>query len=161
MDLLNHTGVVCEENPRAKYERASRRDNRGSGFFEKVDASIENFAEAHDPLNRLGHILSDLTVDEAKAKFQKGDHIATMRTAYSHHGIYDGEGGVYEYQDGRVQWNTLESFSNGDKLYAINEDALYSPDEILARARARYGEEDYNVVFNNCDNFATWCRRGE
>ena len=55
----------------------------------------DNFLEAVNPLMRLGHLLFDIDISRAKKIFVQGDHIATMRSIYSHHGIYDGGGGVY------------------------------------------------------------------
>ena len=90
----------------------------------------------------------------------KGDHIYVYRIGYSHHGIYDGAGYVYEYQDGIVTINDLDTFSKGAQVYIYDEKALYSPNEIVARAQSRLGENEYNLIYNNCQNFATWCRCG-
>ena len=123
--------------------------------------SVENLSDAMDPLNRISHAITDLSVEEARKVFKTGDHIATMRTAYSHHGIYDGRGGVYEYDDSCVRHISLKNFSNGDRLYRVDEGTVYSPKEIIYRANSRLGEDDYNIFYNNCENFATWCRLGE
>ena len=37
---------------------------------------------------------------------------------------------------------------------------LYSPEETMARARSRIGEEKYNLAMNNCEHFAIWCKTG-
>lgn len=37
---------------------------------------------------------------------------------------------------------------------------IYSPDETVHRARSRIGEKDYNLLFNNCEHFALWCKTG-
>ena len=37
---------------------------------------------------------------------------------------------------------------------------LYSPSETIARAKSRLGEELYNLVVNNCEHFAIWCKTG-
>lgn len=37
---------------------------------------------------------------------------------------------------------------------------LYSPEETVQRALSRVGEKDYNLVFNNCEHFALWCKTG-
>lgn len=123
--------------------------------------SVENVSDAMDPFNRISHAVNDLSVAEALEVFCTGDHIATMRTAYSHHGIYDGCGGVYEYDDSCVRHISLRTFANGDRLYRVNEGTIYDPDEIIYRAESRLGEDEYNIFFNNCENFATWCRLGE
>lgn len=37
---------------------------------------------------------------------------------------------------------------------------LYSPEETVARAKSRIGEEKYALPFNNCEHFAIWCKTG-
>ncbi|MCQ2417040.1 MAG: lecithin retinol acyltransferase family protein [Oscillospiraceae bacterium] len=37
---------------------------------------------------------------------------------------------------------------------------LYTPEETVARARSRIGETDYNLLTNNCEHFAIWCKTG-
>ena len=37
---------------------------------------------------------------------------------------------------------------------------LYSPEETIARAQSRIGEKEYNLVTNNCEHFALWCKTG-
>lgn len=37
---------------------------------------------------------------------------------------------------------------------------LYSPEETVQRARSKIGERQYNLVFNNCEHFAVWCKTG-
>ena len=41
-----------------------------------------------------------------------------------------------------------------------NELTLYSPEETVRRAESQLGEGDYNLVFNNCEHFALWCKTG-
>ena len=40
------------------------------------------------------------------------------------------------------------------------EYTLYSPEETIQRARSRMGEEQYSLLFNNCEHFAIWCKTG-
>lgn len=122
--------------------------------------SFENMYESVDVVGRVWHAVTDDMVDDARKKYEKGDHIATYRTIYSHHGIYDGDGGVYEYQDYKIIHRSLEEFADGDDLFIVHEYSPYSPDEIIRRAKSRLGEEDYNLIWNNCESFATWCRCG-
>lgn len=37
---------------------------------------------------------------------------------------------------------------------------LYSPEETVARAKSRLGEQKYTLPFNNCEHFAIWCKTG-
>lgn len=37
---------------------------------------------------------------------------------------------------------------------------LYTPAETVARARSRIGETSYNLLTNNCEHFAIWCKTG-
>lgn len=37
---------------------------------------------------------------------------------------------------------------------------LYSPEETVWRAKSRLGETNYNLLFNNCEHFAIWCKTG-
>lgn len=37
---------------------------------------------------------------------------------------------------------------------------LYSPEETVQRAYKKIDEEEYNLVTNNCEHFALWCKTG-
>ncbi|MCE9979674.1 MULTISPECIES: lecithin retinol acyltransferase family protein [Leclercia] len=37
---------------------------------------------------------------------------------------------------------------------------LFSPDEVVERARKEIGEQQYSLLFNNCEHFAVWCKTG-
>ena len=38
---------------------------------------------------------------------------------------------------------------------------MFSAEETIRRAKERLGEEKYNLVTNNCEHFAMWCKTGE
>ena len=42
-----------------------------------------------------------------------------------------------------------------------NELHLYSPEETVERAKSRLGERAYNLLLNNCEHFAIWCKTGK
>ncbi|OOM14321.1 lecithin retinol acyltransferase family protein [Clostridium saccharobutylicum] len=37
---------------------------------------------------------------------------------------------------------------------------IYSSDETVKRAKSRRDENSYNLVTNNCEHFAIWCKTG-
>ena len=37
---------------------------------------------------------------------------------------------------------------------------LYSPQETIERAESRLGERGYDLLFDNCEHFAIWCKTG-
>ena len=37
---------------------------------------------------------------------------------------------------------------------------LYSPEETVNRALSRLGESRYDILTNNCEHFAIWCKTG-
>lgn len=96
-------------------------------------------------------------------RFTKGDHIKALRIGYAHHGIYAGDGRVLHYLDNRgVCECSQEEFADGMPVFTVPYLVLdtFSPDEIVRRAYSRVGESDYNLVFQNCEHFATWCACG-
>lgn len=108
----------------------------------------------------------NLSVSQVKQFLPKGAHIFCVRKFYTHHGIYDGQGYVYEYgggQDfgGTIAHSSLEDFSEGDLLNVLLYEPKYTPNEIIERAQSRLNEDDYNVFANNCAHFAFWCRLGD
>lgn len=40
------------------------------------------------------------------------------------------------------------------------ESRAFDPDAVIARAESRLGRVDFDVVLNNCEHFATWCKTG-
>jgi hypothetical protein len=97
-----------------------------------------------------------------------GAHLTTSRWGYSHHGVYVGQGRVVHYsgfsgfwQCGPVEEVSLSRFANGHPVHVLDPlEPLYSPEEIVRRARSRLGENDYRLLTNNCEHFCNWCRSG-
>lgn len=85
-----------------------------------------------------------------------------------------------DFLDGQQKFFVLD-FSSGRKAYKIFADTdmhrfgdsiniknltVFSPEETLKRAESVIGaneydfKEKYNLVFNNCEHFAIWCKTG-
>ena len=91
------------------------------------------------------------------------DHLEVPRQhgLFNHHGIDLGDGTVAHYLEGReILRSTLEEFSQGQPLQVINHAEASPVGVTLRRAMGRLGEQDYNLLFNNCEHFATWCKTG-
>jgi hypothetical protein len=91
------------------------------------------------------------------------DHLQVPRQhgLFNHHGIDLGDGTVAHYLEGReILRSSTDEFSQGQPLSVI-EHADASPVRVtLQRAMSRIGEQNYNLLFNNCEHFATWCKTG-
>jgi len=94
-------------------------------------------------------------------------HVVTRRTGYIHHGIYVGHGRVVHYRGlvhgwraGPVEEVPLEEFARGRPIAVRPHATAFDRDVVLARARARIGENAYRILSNNCEHFCEWCLHG-
>lgn len=100
----------------------------------------------------------------------RGDQIYVMRPflglngVYEHHGIDGGDGTVIHYSKAgevpTVKRTSMDAFSWGNPIYTRRYRANFIPDVVLERAESRLGEQQYNLISNNCEHFATWCKTG-
>jgi hypothetical protein len=98
-----------------------------------------------------------------------GAHMVTRRWAYTHHGIYVGQGRAVQYgglsfglRRGPVEEVGLAEFSSGRAIWIRSPGATsLNRDEVVRRARSRLGENRYHVLKNNCEHFCEWCVSGE
>jgi len=103
---------------------------------------------------------------------QEGDHIKWKRPkGYDHHAIVEyvdyihGRVHVIEYgtDDDRFELRNAEihrSDHGVSGMYKYLYDWCYDAYTVLKRARSRIGETKYNLLSNNCEHFATWCKTG-
>jgi len=108
-------------------------------------------------------------------ELQAGDIIFTDRVLYQHYGIYVGNGKVIHYAarngdfglDVGVRETYLEQFAVDGKYGKVKLKGNYSGvkhfsgKETVRRAQSRIGEKSYNLLFNNCEHFALWCKTGK
>lgn len=100
----------------------------------------------------------------------RGDQIYVYRELfniggiYEHHGIDCGDGTVIHYRKPSevIERTSLVTFSRGNLVYIRQyaEGFCFVPEIVVERAESRLGEKKYNLLFNNCEHFATWCKIG-
>ncbi|ABG53215.1 conserved hypothetical protein [Trichodesmium erythraeum IMS101] len=98
----------------------------------------------------------------------RGEQIYTIREflnidgVYEHHGIDYGDGTVIHYRKGTetIERTSKAYFTDGRKVYVKRYPLRYIADTVIQRAENRLGERKYNIIFNNCEHFASWCITG-
>lgn len=99
-----------------------------------------------------------------------GSHLKILKTGYSHHGIYIGNGRVIHYsgladgfESGPIEEASLEVFRKSDNKFTIvaHLEPRYLPEESVARAKSRIGESHYCLFSNNCEHFVNWAIEGD
>ncbi len=111
-----------------------------------------------------------------KKQLRPGDVIFVERMGlYRHYGVYVGKGEVIHYSsmdgdfshDISIHKSTMDQFLDGAVGYHIcrfpkqtnlNNYHLFTKKETVQRAYQRLGERQYNLLGNNCEHFAIWCR---
>ena len=91
------------------------------------------------------------------------DHLQVPRHhgLFNHHGIDLGDGTVAHYLEGReILRSSRDDFSQGQPIQVIDHTGASAVSVTLRRAMSRIGEQNYNLLFNNCEHFATWCKTG-
>lgn len=81
---------------------------------------------------------------------------------YQHHGIDMGDGTVIHYRkpSETIERTSLATFARGNPVYIKHYPTAFIADTVVRRAESRLGEKHYNLLFNNCEHFATWCKTG-
>jgi hypothetical protein len=100
----------------------------------------------------------------------RGDQIFVMRpflgldALYEHHGIDCGDGTVIHYrklgEESKISRTSYAAFAAGLPIYIKWQPVSFIPDVVIQRAESRLGEEQYNLLSNNCEHFANWCKTG-
>lgn len=97
-----------------------------------------------------------------------GDHIKVYHGIYTHHGIDCGDGTVIHYKGGLDQKiNAVISrtakriFSSGREIFVVNYKECLPPESVMKLAYSRLNENNYHLLFNNCEHFAMYCKTGQ
>ena len=63
--------------------------------------------------------------------------------------------------DGWIESSSEKFNQLMDQALGISEDKPnYSTEAVMTRARSRIGDHRFDIVFHNCEHFATWCKTG-
>lgn len=89
-----------------------------------------------------------------------GDHIYVHYIKFVHHGIDCGDGTVIHYNGEIIVQTSITTFGNGNQIHVKCYGQCDPPDVVIRRAKSRLEESKYNLWFNNCEHFATWCKTG-
>ena len=109
---------------------------------------------------------------------QSGDMIRVKAGTIHHYGVYVSDGEVIQFglapnarpelkdSDIEVLSTDIDTFLNGQFLEVAEFDRKEkkthpTPEEAVARARARMGERGYHILYNNCEHFANECVTGK
>ena len=93
---------------------------------------------------------------------KRGDHIYVNYGGYTHHGIYCGDDKVIHYgARSKVREVLLSDFAQKHHVSVQKYYHSYPAERVVSRAKKRLGEKKYNLVFNNCEHFAVWCKVGK
>lgn len=92
----------------------------------------------------------------------------SSRTGYTHHGLHVGHDKVLHYaglsdglSGGAIELTSVGAFANRRKVQVKEySKRKFSRSKSVERGYSRLGEDRYNVAFNNCEHFVTWCITG-
>ncbi len=103
---------------------------------------------------------------------QPGAHLVINNLLYQHHGLYLGDGLVMHYagmgnhsldfSNSHIQTIELKAFIADAQLsIRPHKPHAFATDKIIQRAYSRLGEDEYNLITNNCEHFVNWCIYGK
>ena len=88
-----------------------------------------------------------------------------LKGVYKHYGIDCGNASVIHYRkpSETIERTSLTTFARGNSVQVLRENSAqfcFLPNIVVQRAESRLGERKYNLLFNNCEHFASWCKIG-
>jgi hypothetical protein len=104
----------------------------------------------------------------------RGDHLYVRLELYSHHAIDLGDGNVAHWYGGpkertdlgtlkdaaTIRVTTLAEFAGEQAVFVREYGQCFDADEVVRRAVGCLDQRGYDLVHNNCEHFATWCKVG-
>ena len=85
-------------------------------------------------------------------------HLISPRTGYNHHGLYVGNNTVIHLtRTGIIEAVPMHDFTDGNGYKIQKYHSKFSHREIIERAKSRLGNNNYSLIFNNCEHYISWC----
>jgi len=91
------------------------------------------------------------------------ERFVNLQGVYEHHGIDCGDGSVIHLRKTNeiITRASFAEFTKNQTVYVKHYPLSFVSDVVVHRAESRLGEKArYNLLFNNCEHFATWCKTG-
>jgi len=91
------------------------------------------------------------------------ERFVNLQGVYEHHGIDCGDGSVIHLRktNETITRSSCLEFTKNQTVYVKHYPLSFVSDVVVHRAESRLGEKArYNLLFNNCEHFATWCKTG-
>ena len=101
---------------------------------------------------------------------KRGDIVAVSRGGYLHFGVFESKKTIFHYSGDtifvplkhEVVATTFVTFLEGSNKYLIPRVPFSLPvDAVIMRANSQVGQKSYNLIWNNCEHFAYWCKTGD
>jgi hypothetical protein len=147
------TDFIQGEEPKARKYSCRCIDREKT--LEKVEARFKEKELKYQFLNSKDFAIY------CRTGLKMGDHIYADYGHCFHHGIYCGNDEVIHYVNGkRICKTPLSKFAKKQRIHIKRHLRSFSQTRVVKRARRRLGERNYNLIFNNCEHFANWCKKG-
>jgi len=91
------------------------------------------------------------------------ERFVNLQGVYEHHGIDCGDGSVIHLRktNETITRTPFFDFTKNQTVYVKHYPLSFVSDVVVHRAESRLGETArYNLLFNNCEHFASWCKTG-
>lgn len=70
-------------------------------------------------------------------------------------------GELFHWRNAAVCKTPIAGFAKGAKVEQVPYTACDGPEIVMERAKSRLNETAYNILANNCEHFARWCKTGK
>jgi hypothetical protein len=99
----------------------------------------------------------------------RGDHLIVYRNGIYHHDGVDVGGGLVIHvvktkgatPGAAIRRVTIEEFRAGGIVQIQQYGTRLEPELAVRRAESKLGDVHYDLIFQNCEHFATWCITGK